>query len=211
MSTLKDVEVEVVEAVALGHGAGELVLADRALLEEHPLGRAAGGARGLDGGLHHLALGEAELDDDVGEEAAGAAAAAGRGDPVAALGIGRARERTFALGELAVPTGRRCGRFSESMGNSRRGGGLAGARRVVLGLYRAGRPPPKRRGGSRAGASAPDPAQARRKRLGLGHGRRLGHGGKRPRSGLAHQAGGRRPAEGVGVCLTGAGDPSPAP
>ena len=41
-------EVDVVEAVALGDRAGELVGVDRALLEQQLLGRAAGGARLLD-------------------------------------------------------------------------------------------------------------------------------------------------------------------
>ncbi len=42
MSTVEDVEVEVVEAVALGDRAGELVLGERAALEQEALGRAAG-------------------------------------------------------------------------------------------------------------------------------------------------------------------------
>ncbi len=52
-----------VEAEALGGGAGELVGAERAGLEQHLLGRAAGGPALLDGGLDLLLREEAELDD----------------------------------------------------------------------------------------------------------------------------------------------------
>ena len=41
-------QVDVVEAEALGGRAGELVGGERAALEQHLLGRAAGGARLLD-------------------------------------------------------------------------------------------------------------------------------------------------------------------
>ena len=48
MSGWKSVEVEVLEAVALGDGAGEAVGGQVAGLEQHVLGRAAGAPRLLD-------------------------------------------------------------------------------------------------------------------------------------------------------------------
>jgi hypothetical protein len=77
---LVDREVDVVEAEALGGGARELLDAERARLHQHLLGRVAGGPALLDGGLDALLRHEAELDDDVGDESRGAAAAAGGGD-----------------------------------------------------------------------------------------------------------------------------------
>ena len=71
---LVDGEVDVVEAVALGDRARELVGVDRALLEQQLLGGAPGGA-GLFDRLARAVFGdEAEIDEDVGDEAAGAAA-----------------------------------------------------------------------------------------------------------------------------------------
>ena len=88
---LVDGEVDVVEAVALGDGAGELVGVDRPLLEQQLLGRRPGGA-GLFDRLAGAVFGdEAEVDEDVGDEAARAAA----GDAAAS---GRACRRLRARG-----------------------------------------------------------------------------------------------------------------
>ena len=62
------VEVEVVEAVALGNGAGELVVVDQLLLDEQFVGGAIGRPRLLDDRVDALASGVAELDDHIGEE-----------------------------------------------------------------------------------------------------------------------------------------------
>jgi hypothetical protein len=78
-------QVEVVEAEALGDRARELDLGDRAGREQHALGGRPGGVRHLDRFVHRLALDEAEVDDDVGEHAPRAAAPGRRGDPVAPL------------------------------------------------------------------------------------------------------------------------------
>ena len=75
---LEHAEVEMIEAVALGDRAGELLRGDGLLVEQHPLGRDAGRARVLEGAVDGLPIGEAELDDDVGEMPA-RAAATGRG------------------------------------------------------------------------------------------------------------------------------------
>ena len=80
MSHREDAEVEVVEAVALGQRAREPVLGQRAALEQHPLGRRAGSARGLDRALDLLARDEPQVDDHVGQEARRGAPARGRGD-----------------------------------------------------------------------------------------------------------------------------------
>jgi hypothetical protein len=76
---LELVQVEVVEAVALGERAGVLVGAQGAALEQQGLRGAPGGARGLDGGFDALALDEAELHDHVGQKAPAAAPSRGRG------------------------------------------------------------------------------------------------------------------------------------
>jgi hypothetical protein len=91
-------QVEVVEPVALGHGAGQLVLAQGRLLLQQRLGRLAGRARGLDRGVHALAIDEAHLHDHVGEEAARAAATAGRGDALSSLLLGLLRGGGGLLG-----------------------------------------------------------------------------------------------------------------
>ena len=80
MSTLNTPEVEVIEAVALGDRARELLGGDRLLVEQHALGRDAGRPRGLHRAVDGLGVGEPELDDDVGQEAARAAAPARRSD-----------------------------------------------------------------------------------------------------------------------------------
>ena len=80
-----------VEAEALGDGARELALGDRAGRDQHALGGRAGGVRLLDGVVHRLALDEAEVDDHVGEHAAGAAAPRRRRDAVALARAGPAR------------------------------------------------------------------------------------------------------------------------
>src|SRR6185295_3918562 len=74
-------QVDVVEAVALGERASELVLGDRARLEEDLLRRLPGMPGGLDGVLGRLLLDEAKLDQDVRQEAPAGAAERGRGDP----------------------------------------------------------------------------------------------------------------------------------
>ena len=82
-------EVDVLEAVTLGEGPREVVVADRAGRQELLLGRAAGGARGGDRGLDLVRLAEPQLHDDVGEEAWAAGPARGLRDavpPVALLG-----------------------------------------------------------------------------------------------------------------------------
>ena len=88
-----------VQAIPLGDRVRELLGGDRALLEQDPLRRDAGRARVLDRLLRALAIGEAELDDDVGEEPAGAATPPRRRDPDGALGT------TGSAGSTA----RRCG------------------------------------------------------------------------------------------------------
>ena len=74
---LEDREVDVVEAVALGDRARELLLVQDALLQEGLLEGRAGDPRRLVGVLDAFAVGEPELDDDVGQEALAAAASAG--------------------------------------------------------------------------------------------------------------------------------------
>ena len=80
-----------IERVALGERARELVLGDRAALEQHLLGRLAGVARRLDRLLGLLLAHEPELDEDVGQEAPARAAQARRGHA-------RARQRRTAAG-----------------------------------------------------------------------------------------------------------------
>ena len=77
-----------VEAVALGDGAGELVLADAARVEEHLLGADAGRTALLDGEVGVHAGDEAQLDEHVEDVAAGAAAARRRRDAVPGRGRG---------------------------------------------------------------------------------------------------------------------------
>jgi hypothetical protein len=77
---LEDRQVEMVEAVALGRSASQLVPGERALLLEQLLGGPPRGAGGLHRRVDLLPVDEAQLDDDVGEEPARAAAAGGRGD-----------------------------------------------------------------------------------------------------------------------------------
>ena len=86
---LEDAEVEVVEPVALGDRAGELLGGDGLLVEQHALRRHAGCARGLDGPGDGLLLGEAELDHHVGELPARAAAPGGRRDAGEGFGLMR--------------------------------------------------------------------------------------------------------------------------
>jgi hypothetical protein len=72
----EDTQVEVVEPEALGDRAGELVLGQRAGLQQHALGSRALAGGGLDRLVHRRALDEAEVDDHVAEYAARAAAPA---------------------------------------------------------------------------------------------------------------------------------------
>ena len=80
-----------VEAIAIGDRAGELLGRDRVLMEEEPLRRNAAGARLVDSGVDPLALAEAELDEHIGEEATGPATATRRGHPVRWLRATRLR------------------------------------------------------------------------------------------------------------------------
>ena len=91
-------EVDVVEAVALGDRARELVGGDRALLDQQPLRRAAGGARRLDRRAGDVVGDVAEVDDDVGDEAAVAAADLRRGQAGSAAGGGIERRRGRVAG-----------------------------------------------------------------------------------------------------------------
>ena len=72
-----DGEVDEVEAEALGDDARELVVAQDAALDEHQARRAALGARGGDGLLDGLAVGEAEVDDHFADHPRRAARCAG--------------------------------------------------------------------------------------------------------------------------------------
>ena len=63
-----------VEPEALGDRARELVVGERAVLDQQPLGQRARVLRARDGLVHHPLLDEAEVDDDVGQHAAGPAA-----------------------------------------------------------------------------------------------------------------------------------------
>jgi len=101
------VQVEVVEAVALGGCPRELVVADGAGLEQHPLRRAAAGACRLHGALGSLASHEAEVDEHVGEKAPRAATPRRGRDAVRRTrrvgvrsGRGRGRRRTGRAGDL---------------------------------------------------------------------------------------------------------------
>ena len=60
-----------VETEALGDRASELVVGDRAVLEQQPLGQRARVLGARDGLVHDPLLDEAEVDDHVGEHAAG--------------------------------------------------------------------------------------------------------------------------------------------
>ena len=62
-----------VEPEALGDRARELVVGDRAVLEQQPLGQRARVLRPRDGLVHDPLLDEAEVDDHVGQHAAGPA------------------------------------------------------------------------------------------------------------------------------------------
>jgi hypothetical protein len=78
-------QVHVVQAEALGHRTGELVVVDRTLRQQYPLRRRARRVGGLHRVVHHLPLDEPEVDDDVGQHAPGASASRRRSDAVAAL------------------------------------------------------------------------------------------------------------------------------
>ena len=73
-----DAEVEVVEAVALGDGARVVLLRQAPWSSSTCSGVVPVGARGLDGLLDARAVDEAQLDDDVGQEAGAAAAGPAR-------------------------------------------------------------------------------------------------------------------------------------
>src|SRR5215217_3794652 len=75
---LEGVQVDVVEAVALGERLGELVGVDDAGVDQRLAERHAAGATLLDGLLHELALREAELDDHVSDAALRAGSLRGR-------------------------------------------------------------------------------------------------------------------------------------
>ncbi len=76
----EDVEVEMVQAVALGKRPGKAVGGDRSTCQQHALGRDAFVARGLDCALDALARGEAHVANYIGQETCGGAAPAGAGD-----------------------------------------------------------------------------------------------------------------------------------
>ena len=67
-------EVDVVEPEALGDGARELVLRQRAVLDEDPLGQRAVVVGLGDREVHRPLVDEAQVDDDVAQHAAGASA-----------------------------------------------------------------------------------------------------------------------------------------
>ena len=94
---LVDGEVDVVEPVALGDRARELLGADLALLEQQRLRRAAGDAGLLDRRLGDLSGGVAELDQDVGDEAPRVAAVQRRGQAGHDV-LRRARQRRRGRG-----------------------------------------------------------------------------------------------------------------
>ena len=94
-----------VEAVALGDRPGQLVRGDRLPLEQELLRRLRGLARRLDGGVHGRPVGVAEVDDDVGEEAARSADAQRLGDAVGlplVLGPQLGRQRPLVEGVAGV-------------------------------------------------------------------------------------------------------------
>ena len=93
MVDLEDVEVDVVEPVALGDRAREAVRGELPALDEDLLGRAAGGARRLDRGLDLLGGRELELEHHVGQEARPRVAAARVRDAVPGLVRLRRRRR----------------------------------------------------------------------------------------------------------------------
>ncbi len=74
-----------VEPEALRHRLRQLVWRDRALGEQAMPGSHAG-ARAGDGVIHQVAIDEAQLDQGVGEQAAGAATSRRRGDAVPVRG-----------------------------------------------------------------------------------------------------------------------------
>ena len=78
---LEHTQVEMVEAEPLGRRTGELVAGDRPGLEQHLLGRHTARACFGDRGVDLRLAREAHLDDVVGDETAGAAAAGGRCQP----------------------------------------------------------------------------------------------------------------------------------
>ena len=77
----KLIEVDVIEAVALGDGTRELLLIEDPGFEHVALEGLLRLLGRLDGGVHRLPVGEAELDDDVVEKYAAAVGVGGRGDP----------------------------------------------------------------------------------------------------------------------------------
>ena len=83
-----------VEAVALGQRAREPVLGQRAVLEQHALGRRARAARALERLVDLLARGEPHVDDHVGQEALRGAAPRGLGQ--AGSSLRRRRRRAVA-------------------------------------------------------------------------------------------------------------------
>ena len=86
---LVDGEVDVVQAEAFGDDACELVLAQDALLDEHLPGGLALRARGHDGLLDGVAVGEAEIDDDLPDPPPGAPAAERGAQPVGGRPVDR--------------------------------------------------------------------------------------------------------------------------
>jgi hypothetical protein len=87
------VEVDVVDAEALGDDAGELVGRQDAAVDEHLAGAPPAGARLGDRQLHGLAPGVAEGDDDVADLLGGAAARRGRRQAGSGGGCGQGNGR----------------------------------------------------------------------------------------------------------------------
>ena len=86
-------EVDVVEAEALGDGAAQLLVGERAVADQDALGGGAVRVPALDREVHRAAVDEAEVHDHVRQDTAGAAAPGGRGDAVAAPRPGCGFER----------------------------------------------------------------------------------------------------------------------
>ncbi len=89
-------EIEMIQAIALGERAREAVVGERAAFEQDALGSRAKAARALDRLVDLPARGQPHIDDHVGQEARGGAAAAGPGD-AGPLALARSRSRTGLL------------------------------------------------------------------------------------------------------------------
>ena len=120
-----DRQVDVVQAEALRHDAGELVVAQHALLDEHETRRAALRASRCHGVLDRVTIGEAEVDDHFADHAGRATRSSWRVQ--AAAGV-------LALGLSGRSSGRGFGCWHGDIGHHRSIGTVAAA------LYRLGAP-----------------------------------------------------------------------